>query len=465
MDPGALMKQSVREPSILVVDDDDSFRSVLCQELGSNFLQVTAAESGTTALRLCEESDFDLVLLDIRMPGRDGLEILKELKGRGFEGEVIMLTGHATLETAINSLKMGAYDYVSKPCNLAELESLLQKAYEKRLLRRQNWTLRTVLDREAGLTEFIGNSQALAGVLDLVRKVAPTDSTVLIEGESGAGKELVARAIHRNSPRQADPFVVVDCTSLYEELLQSELFGHEKGAFTGALTLKRGLFEVADGGTVFLDEIGELSPALQARLLRVLETGTFRRLGGVRDMRVDVRIIAATNRNLDQLVREGRFREDLFYRINVVPIGVPPLRERREDIPRLVEHFIRRGMPLGKKNFGVSTAVMEILQQYPWPGNIRELQNVIERALILADGKQVRLHDLPGNMRVEFGAASSETVDGLPTLRELEVQYIRDLLRRFSGHRGRIAAALGISERSLYRKLREYQLEEKSPHP
>ncbi len=458
------MKHSVRGPSILVVDDDDSFRSLLCQELDSTFSEVTPAESGGRALQLCEESEFDLVLLDIRMPDRSGMEVLKELKGRGFEGEVIMLTGHATLETAIDSLKMGAYDYVSKPCNLAELESLLQKAYEKRLLRRQNWTLRKVLDRQAGLTEFVGNSQALAGVLDVVRKVAPTDSTVLIEGESGVGKEIVAQAIHRNSPRQADPFVVVDCTSLHEELLQSELFGHEKGAFTGALLLKHGLFEVADGGTVFLDEIGELSPALQARLLRVLETGNFRRLGGVRDLRVDVRIIAATNRNLDLLVREGRFREDLFYRINVVAISVPPLRERREDIPLLVEHFIRRGMLPGKKNFDVSPAVMEILQQYSWPGNIRELQNVIERALILADGEEVKLHDLPGNMKPQFGAPVPETDDGIPTLKELEIQYIRNLLQRFSGHRGRIAAALGISERSLYRKLREYQLEERPPH-
>jgi DNA-binding NtrC family response regulator len=457
------MKQADRTPRILIVDDDDSFRCLLTKELSHTFPQVAAAESATRALQLCDQNSFDVILLDIRMPDRNGIDTLRDLKSRGFEGEVIMLTGHATVDTAIESLKMGAYDYLTKPCKLAELESILQKAYEKCLLRRQNWSLRKALDRQSGLTEIIGESRPLAAVLELIRKVASTDSIVLIHGESGVGKELVAQAIHRRSPRQSDPFVVVDCTSLHEELLQSELFGHERGAFTGALGLKHGLFEVADGGTLFLDEIGDLSSGLQAKLLRVLETGTFRRVGGVRDVHVDVRILAATNRNLEEMVRLGQFRDDLYYRINVVSVLVPPLRERKDDIPRLVEQFIRRGTLAGKKHLRLNKAALEILHQYSWPGNIRELQNVIERALILAEGDEIRPQDLPGNMRLNYGAPLYQVDNDLLTISDLEKLYIQNLLKRFSGHRSRIASTLGISERSLYRKLREYGLEKTSP--
>ncbi len=454
------MKQSKKSPRILVVDDDNSFRSLLTQELMLTFPDVTAAASAARALQLCEESSFDVVLLDIRLPDRNGLEVLKELKSTGFEGEVIILTGHAALDTAIDSLKVGAYDYLAKPCKLAELESILQKAFEKCLLRRQNWTLRNVLARQSGFTDFIGESGSLRKVTEMIQKVAATDTTVLIQGESGVGKELVAQAIHRGSPRNSDPIVVVDCTSLQEELLQSELFGHERGAFTGALGLKRGLFEVADGGTVFLDEIGDISPGLQARLLRVLEAGTFRRVGGTRDIHVDVRIIAATNRNLEHMVRDGRFRDDLYYRINVVSILVPPLRERREDIPQLVDHFMRRGIQPSKKHMRLSVAALEILQQYSWPGNIRELQNVIERALIVAETDEIQPRDLPGNMKPADGIPLFQSKNGVPTLQDLERQYIETLLTRFAGHRGRIATALGISERSLYRKLREYGIDQ-----
>jgi len=454
------MKQLERSPRILVVDDDTSFCRLVTEELSQTYPSVSPAQSATAALRLCEETDFDVILLDIRMPDRSGLEVLRELKSKSFEGEVVMLTGHATLDTAIDSLKMGAYDYVSKPCKLAELESIIQKAYEKCLLRRQNWTLRKVLDRQTGSARIVGESHALTQVLDTVRKLSVTDTTVMIHGESGVGKELVAQAIHRNSSRNAEPFVVVDCTALQEELLQSELFGHEKGAFTGASSLKYGLFEVADGGTLFLDEMGELSPALQAKLLRVLESGGFRRLGGVRDIHVNVRIIVATNRNLEQMVRQGSFREDLYYRINVVTIRVPPLRERKEDIPRLVEYFIRR-MP-GKKHVRLGEDALEILHQYSWPGNIRELQNVIERALILVEGDIIHAEDLPGNMKLEHGAPLYQLDNGLLSLRDLERMYIENLLKRFSGHRARIATTLGISERSLYRKLREYGLDRES---
>ncbi len=450
------MKSPEKLPRILVVDDDSSFRCLLTHELAQDFPEVQAAESASRALQICCERMFDVILLDIRMPDRSGIEVLKDLKARGFEGEVIMLTGHATVDTAIDSLKMGAYDYLTKPCKLAELESILQKAYEKCRLRRQNWTLRKALDRQSGFTEFVGKSSCLGAVLDMVRKVSVTDTTVLISGESGVGKELAAQAIHRNSPRESEPFVVVDCTSLREELLESELFGHERGAFTGALTLKHGLFEVADGGTIFLDEIGEVSMPLQARLLRVLETGSFRRLGGICDIHVDVRILTASNRNLEQMIREGKFREDLYYRINVVSIVLPPLRERKEDIRSLVEHFIRRS----NRNVGISEPALEILHQYSWPGNVRELQNVIERALILAEGDVIQPSDLPGNMKLEHGAPLYQMDNGLPSLENLERLYIQNLLKRFSGHRGRIAATLGISERSLYRKLREYGLDQ-----
>ncbi len=453
------MKPSEKLPRILVVDDDSSFRCLLAHELEQTFPGVQAVESASKALQLCCERMFDLVLLDIRLPDRSGIEVLKELKSRGFDGEVIMLTGHATVDTAIDSLKLGAYDYLTKPCKLAELESILQKAYEKCRLRKQNWTLRKVLDRRSAFTEFVGKSPCLASVLDMVRKVSATDTTVLIAGESGVGKELVAQAIHNNSPRASEAFVVVDCTSLHEELLQSELFGHERGAFTGATDMKHGLFELADGGTMFLDEIGELSLSLQARLLRVLETGIFRRVGGLCDIHLDVRTLAATNRNLEQMIREGNFRGDLFYRLNVVSIVVPPLRERKEDIQSLVEHFIRRCALPGKKHVRVSEDALAILHQYSWPGNIRELQNVIERALILSEGDVIQPPDLPGNMRSQFGVPSYHGDNGLLTLENLEKLYIQNLLERFSGHRARIAAALGISERSLYRKLREYGLD------
>ena len=460
MDSHTDIKQAGRTPRILVVDDDSSFRCLVTRELAQTFPEVISAESAARALQLCDEENFDVILLDIRMPEKNGLELLKELKDKSFEGEVVMLTGHATIDTAIDSLKMGAYDYVSKPCKLAELESIIQKALEKCLLRRQNLALRDILDRKSGRARFIGESRALQQVLEVVRKVAATDTTVLIQGESGVGKELVAQAVHRSSSRAREQFVVVDCTSLHEELLQTELFGHEKGSFTGALSLKHGLFEMADGGTLFFDEVGELPPVLQAKLLRVVETGSFRRLGGLRDIHVDVRLIAATNRNLEQMVRDGRIREDLYYRINIVTIRVPPLRERREDILPLVEHFIRQAP--GRKQVRASEEALEILHRSPWPGNIRELQNVIERALILAEGDVIQAQDLPNNMKTDQGAPLYQLETGFPSLRDLELMYIQNLLRRFSGHRSRIAAALGISERSLYRKLREYGLDKTS---
>ncbi|MBI4531986.1 MAG: sigma-54-dependent Fis family transcriptional regulator, partial [Candidatus Latescibacteria bacterium] len=325
--------------SVLIVDDDHAFRTILSLELRRAGFDVTTAACGEEALTILGEQMFDVALLDLKMPGVDGIAVLNEVKTRSLPMEVIVLTGHGTVENAVTAMKMGAYDYLTKPCQLDEVEAAIRRAYEKQQLTRQNIALKAVLVKRDRFPELIGESKAMCEVLSLIERVAPTDSTVLITGESGTGKELVARAIHRNSRRAKEPFIVIDCASLKEELLESELFGHEKGAYTGAVSLKHGLFEAADGGTVFLDEIGDISHGIQVKLLRVLEHGMFRRLGGMKDLRVDVRIIVATNLDLEQAVAEGRFREDLFYRLNVFPILVPPLRERKEDVPLLVRHF------------------------------------------------------------------------------------------------------------------------------
>jgi len=368
--------------------------------------------------------------------------------------EVIILTGQATVENAVRTLKDGAFDFLTKPCNLEELETVTRKAFEKRSLVRENRLLHRELERHDRFKEFIGESKALRSVLEIISRVSQTDSTVLIQGESGVGKELAARAIYRISLRAGEPFIVVDCTSLQESLLQSELFGHERGAFTGAVERKHGLFEVADGGTLFLDEIGEISIPLQARILRVLDMGTFRRVGGVRDVKVDVRIICATNRNLYQMVQEQKFRRDLYYRVNVVCFTLPPLRDRPEDIPVLASYFAEISPVARRRNIKFSPDTLSVLGDYSWPGNVRELQNVIERALILADGDEVTVGDLPSSLRQGRSLVQQLTADR-PSLAELENSYITRLLEEFGGHRARVAELLGISERTLYRKLKE----------
>ncbi|RMG55546.1 MAG: sigma-54-dependent Fis family transcriptional regulator [Acidobacteria bacterium] len=449
------MTKSVK---VLVVDDDTTFRRVIVRELASMGFEAEGVASGEEALAVTEHQEYDVVLLDMKLPTLDGMAVLKALKQAHPLTEVIMLTAYGTIDSAIRSIKLGAYDYLTKPCKLEELEAIIHRAGEKRALQQRNIILRQELARRDRFDEFVGRSKALQRILQLITKIAPTDSTVLIQGESGVGKELVARAIHRHSPRKENPFIVVDCTSLHEELLQSELFGHEKGAFTGATALKHGLFEVADTGTIFLDEVGDMSISLQSRLLRVLETGTFRRLGGVKDIRVDVRIIAATNKNLAQEVAAGRFREDLYYRLNVVTISVPPLRERREDIPVLVRYFIEHSVVPGRQKKGISKEALDRLLHYHWPGNVRELKNVIERALILAEGECIEAQDLPSNLRVglPFLAESGQTEH--LSLEEVERRYIAELLKEYGGNRSRVAKILKISERSLYRKIKEYGL-------
>ncbi|MFQ5876697.1 MAG: sigma-54-dependent transcriptional regulator [Acidobacteriota bacterium] len=439
---------------VLLVDDDDPFREALSDEMGRSGFAIRAIGDAESALREVEDHSFDVAIVDLNLPGLPGEDLIRELRDRAPAMEVIVLTGHATVENAVRTLKDGAYDFLTKPCSLDELEATTRRAFEKRSLLRENRLLQRELARHERFREFVGSSPALRSVLEIIAKVSQTDSTVLIQGESGVGKELAARAIHRNSLRSRQPFIVVDCTSLQESLLQSELFGHERGAFTGAIARKHGLFEVADGGTLFLDEIGEISVPLQSRILRVLDSGTFRRVGGVRDVRVDVRIICATNRDLYRMVQEEKFRQDLYYRINVVSFTLPPLRERRSDIPALAKYFADRSPVARRRPVRFSPGVVSVLQSYAWPGNVRELHNVIERALILADDDEVTVGDLPGNLRQARSPTVRELTARRPGLAELERDYISRLLEEFGGHRARVAEILGISDRTLYRKLK-----------
>jgi DNA-binding NtrC family response regulator len=440
--------------SVLLVDDDDSFREVLADEMRRGGFSTTTAQDAESALLAIEDRVFDVAIVDLNLPGMSGEELVSQFRERAAAMEVIVLTGHATVESAVRTLKDGAYDFLTKPCNLEELETLTRKAFERRSLVRENRLLHRELARHDRFKEFIGESEALRAALEIISRVSQTGSTVLIQGESGVGKELAARAIYRNSLRAREPFIVVDCTSLQESLLQSELFGHERGAFTGALSRKHGLFEVADGGTLFLDEIGEITVPLQARILRVLDMGTFRRVGGVRDIKVDVRVICATNRNLHEMVQEQRFRRDLYYRINVISFTLPPLRDRAGDIPLLAKYFAENSPVARRRNIRFSPETLSILGDYSWPGNVRELQNVIERALILADGEEVTVEDLPSSLRQGRSVVEQLTASR-PSLAELEKTYITRLLEEFGGHRARVAELLGISERTLYRKLKE----------
>jgi DNA-binding NtrC family response regulator len=454
--------------SLLLVDDEEAFRRLTGNELAHTGYQVTTAGNLAEAREILRENRFDIALFDVRMPDGSGLDLLAEIKESAPATQVVMLTGHATVEGAIRAMKEGALDFLTKPFKFEELEAVLDKAVESQTLKRSNTALEREVARIHPSDGFIGENAAVRELLQMLSRVAETESTVLIRGESGVGKELIARAVHRRSLRSRQPFVVVDCASLHENLLQSELFGHEKGAYTGAIRLKHGLFEVADRGTIFLDEIGELTPQLQVKLLRVLETGVFRRVGGTVDIRVDVRVIAATNRSLEVMMKDGGFREDLFYRLNVFSLQIPPLRERKEDIPVLVEHFIRNSAVAQKRSVRVSEAAMNVLQRYPWPGNVRELENVIERALILCDAGIIEPEHLPLGVRLEPTFRSTEEDGHLVTLEEVERRYVKRVVDECKGHRQKAAGILGISERNLYRKLKEMgaeKEEESEPSP
>jgi len=446
--------------TILLVDDDRPFLRALSLELRSRGYETTTAATAQEAVEAAATGAPAITLLDLNLPDADGLEVLRRLHDRQVQTEVIMLTGHGTIDTAIEAIRLGAFDYVSKPCPIEELEIRIGKALERRSLMERNRILESRLVPQDDADALVGQSAAFQEMLHLVDRVAATQSTALILGETGTGKEMVARRLHARSPRGSRPFVVVECAALQEELLQSELFGHERGAYTGAVRAKPGLFEVADGGTLFLDEIGEVPLPTQVKLLRVLEASTFRHVGGTRELRVDVRVIAATNRDLDRQVAAGHFREDLLYRLDTVRVEVPPLRARRDDIPLLVEHFMSRlGERAGVRR-GITPEALAVLGRHGWPGNVRELLHVVEHGMVVSDGA-IGVEHLPRSVRqpaqTDLAAAAAPAPgSALLSLRELEHEHVRHVLQEVAGHRARAARILGISERNLYRKLREY---------
>ena len=442
---------------ILIVDDDEALRGLLTRELTRSGHHVAqAADAASCAARLREEEP-DVVLLDLMLPDEPGIEVLRRLREGVPALEVIVLTAHGTVDTALAAMKLGAFDYLRKPCHLQELELTLERACERRRLGEENARLKEGLSLATLGPELVGVGARYDDLRRLVAKIAASDSTVLVRGETGTGKELVARSVHRLSPRRDEPFVVVDCAALHDNLLQSELFGHEQGAFTGATKRKHGLFEAANGGTVFLDEIGDVTPAVQAALLRVLETSSFRHVGGTHEIRVDVRLVAATNRDLERLVDEGQFRRDLYFRLNTLKLELPPLRQRRDEIPFLVEHFVGQHNARHGTRKRVSAAAARILAAYDWPGNVRQLRHVVERALVLADADAIAPADLPPELREAGGPEGLER--GALKLAEMERRHIARVLAQVGGHRARAAQLLGISERNLYRKIHEHGLD------
>jgi DNA-binding NtrC family response regulator len=444
---------------VLIVEDERSAREALGSGLSSVGYQVLQAANGREGLRMALEGDVDVVISDMRMPEMDGLELLQELKKKQPDIEVIMVTAYGTIETAVEAMKRGAYDFVQKPINLGETRELVRKAIEKRSLVRENLQLREQLRDKYKFSSIIGNSPRIAEIFQVIAQVAPTQATVLITGESGTGKELIANAIHYNSPRSSKPFIKVNCASLSETLLESELFGHERGAFTGAVGQRKGRFEIAAGGTLFLDEIGTLSPTVQVKLLRVLQEREFERVGGNTPIKVDVRLIVATNRDLKAAVDAGEFREDLYYRVHVVKIEVPPLRERREDIPLLVDHFIRKYAARNNKNVtGITDKALSVLRSGDYPGNIRELENMIENAVVLAQSDRITVDQLPQAMRQKAVSPDSITVPMGVSIKEVEKEVIKATLERTGNNKTKAAALLGMGVRTLHRKIDEYRL-------
>lgn len=465
---------------LLVAEDEANLRLVIQKELQRLGYRVDVAPDGEAALRRLEEGNVDVLLCDINMPRMDGMELLRRVHERANPPEVIMLTGHATVETAIEAMKLGAYDYLSKPYRITELDALVKQAAEKRRLRVDNQRLRQQLARQSQMPEIVSSSDAMREAIRLVERVAPSDASVLITGESGTGKELVAHAIHRLSNRADASFVDLNCAAFQESLLESELFGYEAGAFSGAKGRKLGLIELADGGTLFLDEITELPTQLQSKLLRAIETRTFYRVGGVRKVEVNVRIVAATNRNLDAVVADGTFRADLLYRINGFQIALTPLRERPDDIEPLAQHLLKQIG--GAHPPELTPEALAALRAYSWPGNVRQLKNCLERAVILANDNRITLNELPPEVArptatVSFSSTplangESSTQDGYATaapapsssasLRDVERQQILNALEQTGWHRGKAAEILGISPSTLYRRLRDYNLERRN---
>lgn len=445
--------------NLLIVEDDADFRDLSARWMQRKGHTVAAAAGGAEALSLCERQHFDVGVFDLNMPGMSGMELLQRIRDADIDLEVIILTGQGTIESAVQSMKMGAGDYLTKPCPLGDLEHHCELARERGRLRRENERLKAIISRNQIKTEIVGTSAPMLDVLNLIHRIAPTDKPVLITGESGTGKEVVAKAIQQESQLASMPFVTVNCAALPEQLVESELFGHQKGAFTGATSEKPGLFEVADGGTLFIDELGEMPLSLQPKLLRVLEDGSMRRIGSHKERQVNVRIIAATNRDLGDDVKAGRFREDLYYRVNVLPIKLPALRERPADINPLIDHFLQ-------PEWHVDLEARRLMNNYAWPGNVRELINVVQRAMILADDNEITSDDLPrevvhGESHVSSAASSP---GGATALGERQVRlddiaktHVLEVLRKHNGNKAKAARVLGIHRRKLYRLLERFE--------
>jgi len=442
--------------NILVIDDEESMRAGCIQTLAEDGHSVQAVENGRKGLDRTKKESFDVILLDLKMPGIPGMEVLKRLQENDPNSVVIVITGYATIDSAVEAMKRGAYDFLTKPFTPEALSSIVKRAVDSRLRALEDACVALALDEKMISKTIIGQSHQIANLILLIKKVAAANSTVLITGETGVGKELVAQTIHRLSNRADKPFVTVDCGVLVESLFESEMFGHTRGSFTGAVETTQGKFELADGGTVFLDEVTNISINMQARLLRVIEEREISKVGGLEKIEVDVRIIAATNKNLFKEIDEGRFREDLFYRLNVVPINIPPLRERRQDISVLAKYFLKKFSQQKKKAvISILTEAMRSLEMYDWPGNVRELRNTIERSIVTCEGKVIEFNDLSFNeSAIQSKINSSES----SRLAEMEREKISKVLKQFNGHRTKAAEYLGINRKTLREKIRKYKI-------
>lgn len=454
---------------ILVIDDEESIRELLRDFLESKGLEVVTATDGESGIKLLKEDKFDLFLLDLMMPGISGMDVLREAYTDKIDVSSIVITAHASVQTAVEAMRLGAFDYVTKPFNLEEFYITIKRALDMSRLQEENIRLKRELKKKFGFHKIIGNSAKIQNVIKFIEKIADTDSTVLIAGESGTGKELVAKTIHYHSTRSRKPLVPLNCAAIPKDILESELFGHEKGAFTGAVNTRIGRFELANNGTLFLDEIGELAPSLQVKLLRVLQEKEFERVGGIKTIKVDVRIIAATNRDLEKAVGEGKFREDLYYRLNVIPLQLPPLRKMKEDIPLLIEHFVTEIAKRKKKEAPkLSEETMNCLINYRWPGNVRELENLVERLIILKEGDLITVPDLPDRLLDKRHLAkslpkmqvlSSDGVDLNVMLDEIENNMILQALELSKGVKSKAASLLGLNRTTLIEKLKKKAIE------
>ncbi len=445
--------------TLVIADDEKNTREGLRWALERKDRQILLAADGEEAVQAVRDNPVDVLITDLRMPKLDGMEVLARVRETAPGTAVIVLTGHGTVETAVDAMKRGAFDYLIKPINIDELNLIIERVFTTRALEQENADLRGKLDAQANFGNIVGRSEVMEQVFRKVRTVAPTRANVLLYGESGTGKELIAGAIHHNSPRRHKPFIKVNCGALPLTLLESELFGHEKGAFTSAVRSKPGRFEMADSGTLLLDEISETAPDFQVKLLRVLQEGEFERVGGTQTLKTDVRIIAASNRRLDQLVREGKFREDLYYRLKVVEIDLPPLRERRDDIPLLIEHFLEEfSRYYGKPKAAVQPRAMAALQAFAWPGNVRQLRNAVEGVVVMTDG-EITMRSLPDEIRADPGTPAYVRIPAGASLKEAERDLIRAALIQNGGNRAKTARILGLGRKTLYRKMEEYGIE------